>query len=825
MNPRDNKNGYDLDEFSSSLNNLNDDNEDEITKQLEDMIHGTDYEEDIPGTENMLSRMMGDDIVETEEPVIDTNDYVNDNEGFVTSSYDNAALNDVVDDSMSTGNETYVGGYIDEDSVPSRVANNSNPIETALNQVEDIPSSINLNITDEVVGESVGTEEEDMIIPTDGEAQEEENEEDFVEGNFGQRLQLWKKILIVVGLIAVIGAIVAYVFIFSEDEEKIPPKPNKEEVVLEKENYVYKDGVLSILVDEEEVGTYKCNVKDEEKCFMSNEEVETKVFAPIYEYEDGSLVLRPSKVYSDDYIFVNDGEEELVSIYNMSTEKVIDSYKSMRIINVKDTDYAIVEDEDGLYGLFDFETEKLIISAKYNFIDFKEENEALIVVNNNDSYLIDLESKQLSSMFNGDIVDYNDKYLVIYEYKNYILYDYEGKEISDKADYVRLNENSYSYVDYDKLYLADMDGNKYNEEGISLLKESFDDKFIVNDKDKVVKEIFNYRVTEEENKFNIKISGDSILEDVVIDKRDLTVSKKMFKSSYYDGTLYFYADDEKTEVVGSYKCKNENSSGSLDKCNLATYNKNAKTYTLPLVNNQYVFVSDGQNINLYDLKGKKNLGVYSSIISDTAGSEGFGHANFNEVVSVNSKGKMGAISITNLVDPLISFSYDNVIRMTDLGTDHFDAYFILEKDGKYSIKTYSDDFASTEYSEEIVQYFGDTFVSVKSGSGAILYDGSNKIVDTAYGNYIISDVSDYILGFNDSSLSVYSYTSNVIKKMGDFDLIGKLFRDVASHTVVGNTITLNYSDGSKKEIVVTVLVPGESEVPQDPETDDTNGGE
>jgi hypothetical protein len=81
-----------------------------------------------------------------------------------------------------------------------------------------------------------------------------------------------------------------------------------------------------------------------------------------------------------------------------------------------------------------------------------------------------------------------------------------------------------------------------------------------------------------------------------------------------NGKLYFYSDEDKENLIGKYTCKNKNDVTSktteLTSCFVAKESKivNETSGYIPIFNNSYAFISDNNNVILYDLK------TFSSII-------------------------------------------------------------------------------------------------------------------------------------------------------------------------------------------------------------------
>ena len=129
---------------------------------------------------------------------------------------------------------------------------------------------------------------------------------------------------------------------------------------------------------------------------------------------------------------------------------------------------------------------------------------------------------------------------------------------------------------------------------------------------------------------------------------------------YNNGTLKFLDKDDKT--IGEYDCENKDE----NKCFVA-YLTNENNTDLPIYldekesplqrrsqiyNNKYVFVQDGETINLYNFVDKKKEGSYKTIK--------VGSTKENIVAYTDEKDKYGVISINDKVNELVKAKYDYI---------------------------------------------------------------------------------------------------------------------------------------------------------------------
>lgn len=118
-----------------------------------------------------------------------------------------------------------------------------------------------------------------------------------------------KKVLLIfvpILVLLIIGAVILF-FVLRDEPVEPTPKPEAPEVIVEKDNYIYRDGVLVFLnSDEEEIGTYECTNQSEELCFVPTYSEEDEFDGSRNVYQDESLVERPSAIYQNQYVFIYD---------------------------------------------------------------------------------------------------------------------------------------------------------------------------------------------------------------------------------------------------------------------------------------------------------------------------------------------------------------------------------------------------------------------------------------------------------------------------------------------------------------------------------------
>ena len=278
--------------------------------------------------------------------------------------------------------------------------------------------------------------------------------------------------------------------------------------------------------------------------------------------------------------------------------------------------------------------------------------------------------------------------------------------------------------------------------------------------------------------------------------------------SYLNGVLYFYKDDDKTEVLGSYACSNKNdlsTNSNLSTCMVAndnTSDNNFKNHTnteylLPVVASRYVFIRDNMDTNasevkLYDLKDSKTVATYSTVSANILNNDNTLTFYDNEIKIIvkNKSNKYGLISLnSNGITKIYDFIYDSMER--------FGENYLVSSNGEYKV-LYSSDSASLGYPGKIYDISGN-YVVVKENDKFYLYktDGS-KVSDTGYkmikllGNTCYSYIDDsntlIISTYDNTRVStgfVISDTTN------EFDLYNRYSLSNVSGSVLVNVFDSN----------------------------------
>lgn len=586
------------------------------------------------------------------------------------------------------------------------------------------------------------------------------------------------KIIIIASIILVliIAIVLIYFLVLKKDNNK--NDNNDPVVVIEKDNYKYEDGRLIFIdKDKKEIGSYECINKNENLCFVayfSNEDnfdVNKKV------YENGLPINIRTDIIKDKYVFIYDDETKEkgnVILYDMGSNKTLEEYSLVK--EVKDN-YVIVK-KDNDYKLISLDSSLEDISKNtYDYMGYIEDTNYLVVASNGNYKLIDFEDKEVSKTVPGNIMSFDDKNISVKVGSEYYVYDYSGKVVvNDKYDYIRFANNYIITASGKKLFVYDVNGNRMNIEGIRITSDSYNTKLIFND---------NLRQVGKEEAFNVVVSSNIMRieygEDYTkINLSDGIVSKNIPYISYFAGKLYFYSDEEKTNLIGSYKCEYANdtdeSTKEFQNCfiakesNIFTPDKEVKNGYLPIYNNNYVFISDtkspnaNDNIILWDLKNNKKLATYKSVdagFHDTENVVNFITTGGTQVVAKNTSDSYGLINIqTSKVNGIIPFKDQDDAKLINVSFKLLqDNYLVKRSDETYHLYNKKGNEIASKVSTkyEIVEYKYN-HLKVKNNNKYLIYDLNGKIVSDEFKN-IFMENNFYLSIDSGNILHVFKYDS------------------------------------------------------------------
>ena len=547
-----------------------------------------------------------------------------------------------------------------------------------------------------------------------------------------------KKVLVILIpiLVLVLIAVALILFFVLRDNEEPEPTPEEPEVIVEMDNYIYQDGTLIFLNSNgDEIGTYECINKSEELCFVPNYS-EEDFDGEKNVYENEALVERPSKIYQDEYVFVFDNEsveDEEIILYNIEEQEEVDTYSLLK--GYSNSDVVILRDTNNRFGVLEFSQDGVneILGFSYDFIG-RLNSEARFVVQTNDRYYIyNLEGENVSNGLRYEIRSYNDSHIVV-DNNGYYVYDYNGNLIFDDAyDYIELLDAYAVLIDRGSLYIRDYQNNKYNEEGIDLSSTYYNPLNIYSEDRIYTGTRRAYEVVINDGVMDVTYTRDNRERTTSIDLQDGVMSAKYNYISYFDGVLYFYQDEEKTDILGTYECSNANGT-DLKNCTIATdsfysdnaleENKSDSVGWIPIYNDRFVFILDTIDLNnptiiLYDLETDKDLARYSSV--DSGAYTGKKEITFVDtdatyiMAQVKSDGDYGLIRISDNVAGTIGFDYDSIEKFGEY-------YQVGSSTGTYKLyRNVGGDAVTAEYGYPIVNYLGN-YVVVEDNGAYYVYD-------------------------------------------------------------------------------------------------------
>ncbi len=576
------------------------------------------------------------------------------------------------------------------------------------------------------------------------------------------KIHLTKKqiqiIVIVIMAIVVITLATGIYFIFRKDKPVANVVPN-EPMAIEKDNYIYDNGILKLLnKDDQEIGTYECVNKEAEKCYVAFFDNEDEFDTPRYLNEQGELLNRRIPIYHDRYVFIYDNNK--VNLYDLTDKTILKELKLVKNGSI-DSNHLAVRNLSNDYAIIEItENEvKEITKFNYDYLGIINSNESFVVKDAMDSYLIDNTGKAITSKVKGDIKNFNAQYLIVKDSKYQVL-DYSGHVVlNDKYDYIEFYNNYLIAINNKNMYIYNSDLIKLNEEAIKLNTSNYLKQYIFNDQNSLKEVKKAYAISEDDQ--NIIINVDE--KNETVNKYEGVINSKINYLNYYDGTIYIYSDSAKTSLMGTYKCSTKNTVTSVESeyssCFIAKdsniVNTNNNSY-IPIINNQYLFINDNQYIYLYDFINSKKLVKYKAVDS------GLGLDHINKVKTLNSpivaqneNGYYGVIKFgTNGPESIIKFKEDNQ------DTDHIsllkDCYIVHRGDQNYLYTKNGVLKGRTSFT--IVDYLNDYMV-VKD-QNYLVYNMNGTIVSDALND--IKLYNNFYLGVKDNILNVYLYQNSKV---------------------------------------------------------------
>lgn len=579
-----------------------------------------------------------------------------------------------------------------------------------------------------------------------------------------------KTIIIIVAVLVLLAIISIILYIILNKDNN---SDNKKQVIVATDNYRYEDGVLYFVVNNKDIGSYECQNKDKNLCYVAYETNDDEFDETIYTDQEP---LR-SKIIKNKYVFIYDNpkkNQENIILYDIKKQKNIDTYKTIKTYDLSEDNLVFIKNKDDQYGLVKFTANNMTtrIDFAYDYLgviteDKNSDEQKIVAELDKGSFLLDYNGEKLTKTFNGSIKNYNGNYVKTKDAtKKYSLYTYEGERKDEDLNYIDLLDNYYLAIDSEnKLKVYDYDKTKFIEEGITLYNTDYVKKI---DKNNNAEYAYSYSL--ESNNLLIHVNNDGKDEVTTINLFEGLASKNYKYINYFNGSLYFYADEQKTTLINSYKCNNKNNitaaDAKLEICNIASDTNEDDNDTnlivqpasiIPIYNNRYVFIKDKDIVNLIDLVDEKVIGTYSSVntYSDNTKTEYYIENNDSKYIfAKNKNGKYGLLKMnSSSVISQYNFEYDKLEKLND--------FILAYKDGKSFILDYNGNRRTAEYNG-LIRNFNDKYVKVMLDSKYYIYDYEGNL--TFEDGYKYVELYDDYVGLVDDSnkLSVNDYKGNML---------------------------------------------------------------
>ena len=612
-------------------------------------------------------------------------------------------------------------------------------------------------------------------------------------------------IVIPVIVILVIIALLVYFLVLKKDEEK--PLDPAETIVIEKDNYKYQNGFLIFLDESDnEIGKYECKNKDVDRCYVAPLSNEDDFDVAEYLNSKNEEIQRTSKVISNRYVFVFD--EDKISLYDMKEEASYGDYELIKTGNI-DENYVVVKERANGYGILSFKDSSYeeLIKPSYEYLGIMNSSKAFVAKEDDKSFLINSANEVLTAKLNGDIKQFSDKYISLYTSDKYALYDYKGTALiqDDGIEYLDFKDNYDFAIKDGRIYAYDDTLYKLTETGYKLKAKEYRPAYIFDDKNNYKETKSAYSLTIDDAKITIEIDG----KDREINVNEGRISKQLPYVNYFDGSLFFYADQEKTDLIGSYTCTNENnvtsSTKTLDNCFVAQaqniVNDSDTMGYIPIINNKYVFIRDtsssdtNQRIVITDIENAKVLGTYQKVDVLYRTADVSHISSLDELVyAQNTSGKYGVIKIdATTASKKLNFDYSSI--------SIFKNDYLLAKDSEYyrlfDLTKLSPENEIIRSKYTIVDYSYGNFI-VNKDKKYTVYNENGKIVSVDLDFAKLE--SDLLIGVKDKKLNLYSYDQDAKGILQEeIDLSSIKYTDISVDNKDGYVITIKLSD--KTEMV------------------------
>ena len=612
----------------------------------------------------------------------------------------------------------------------------------------------------------------------------------------------------VLGIVLVIVISLVVYFCFIKHDKM--PKNNEPVVIIEKDNYRYEDGNLIFLdKDKKDIGKYECENKDENLCYVAYYTSEGVFDTDKKVYEDGSSVNIVSDIYLDKYAFVYDNSKKTkgdITLYDMEDKKKLETYDEIK--EVKEN--KVIVKKDKTYGVISLSKQQVETDFKteYTFIGYIENTDYIVVGDKNNYTLYDFNGKIVSKSIGGLIKNFDSKSISANVGNKCHVYGYDGEEkIDESFDYVTFVDTYIVGITNSKMFIYDSEGNPMNLNGIKVKNTDYNTKLVFNKELRQIdkQEVFSIIINDKTLKLDLKEE-----KPITINLNEGMLNRSLAYYSYFSGKLYFFADEAKTELLGSFTCSYANSitNGAFtNNCFVAKeeniLDSTKENYYLPIYNKRYVFISDtktpdaNDNIILYDLKDNKKLATYKmvdlNLHTEAENVITFMDTSDTLVFAKNTSDSYGVVKITNnKVEGVIPFK-DKENNATNVSIKTLkDSLLIKRSDDTFHLYDYKGTELAPQVStkNEIVDFNDSCIKVVNSAGNYLLYSLDGKVMSSEF-KYIAMEKGVYITVDDKNKVGVYSYNGKNSLLESEITVVGKDYKEEVKYSITNNTLTLS----------------------------------
>lgn len=621
-----------------------------------------------------------------------------------------------------------------------------------------------------------------------------------------------RTIILIVGISILVIAlgILLYFLVFKKNPDEKENTPEKPNVVVNETNYSYVDGKLVFKdINKATLGEYTCQNKDDDLCYVAYYSNEDDFDTTEYVYENGLKVNTRSDILKNRYVLIYDNPStsaQKIILYDITDKKELGTYKLGKKLN--DSSFILKNEED-LYGVVGFnDSYQTILGFDYSFIGYIPNTEAIIIKENDSSFLADFKGNKLTEAIEGDIKAFDSKYISVKVDNNRYLYDYTSTRVNDTDyDYLSFLDNYVIGIINRKLMIYDTDLKPIHQNEFKLSSSKYNPIVTYNENNIEIKREQPYTISLSDDLMEIEyIDNKKESQRVSINLYEGKFSSKLSYISYFDGTLYFYKDENKTTLLGTYPCNNPNKVNEdttiLTSCflaletNIVSKDKDVNTGYLPIYNNRYVFVQDGDVINFWDLNqsdtSKARKATYTEVDALEYNDESmvnFETAKDNIVVAKNTSGLYGAIKVSSSgLEREIDFENKAITKVGD--------QFLAQKEDSatlYNPKTGNKITNITDYNNSYVVARNNNNVTIYSSAGKIIVTPGTLIYAKLYDKFFVG-IDEY------KRINVYKYDGTIAPGSYGYTAYVDDYANSYSIEEDGNNIKVNILDSNKNTI-------------------------